>query len=177
MQNQLVHYSRKDSWLVFIVVVAGLALAGAAACQVITNGLTHPASWILLVSLLFYVAVVLIFAYPVSYEIRPPDLLIRAGLTSSRITLSSIEAVSPTRNPASAPAWSLDRLRIDYRKKGKFTFTLVSPEDKAAFLTNLVQTTDGLELRDDHIIRPSTSTDAQPSAPAYSGEPGGLESE
>jgi hypothetical protein len=144
-----------------ILTATGLALAGAAAYQVSTNGLAYPASFILLLCLLFYLAVILIFAYPVSYEIRPPDLLVRAGLTRSRIALSSIEAVSPTRDPASAPALSLDRLRIDYLKKGKLTFSLVSPEDKAAFLTNLVLSTDGLELRGDQIIRSTTSTGAQ----------------
>jgi hypothetical protein len=161
MQNEMIYASKKDWWLMVIIAAAGLALAGAAAYQVSTNGLAHPASWILLLCLLFYLTVVLIFAYPVSYEIRPPDLLIRAGLTRSRITLSSIEAVSPTRDPASAPALSLDRLRIDYLKKGKPTFSLVSPEDKAAFLTNLVQSTDGLELRGNQMIRSTMNTDAQ----------------
>ena len=162
MQNEIIYTSKKDWWLMVIIAAAGLALVGGAAYQVSTNGLTHPASWILLLCLLFYLAVVLIFAYPVSYEIRPPDLLIRAGLTRSRITLSSIEAVSPTRNPASAPALSLDRLRIDYLKNGKSTFSLISPEEKTGFLTNLAQTTDGLELRGDQIVRPSMSKDAQP---------------
>ena len=162
MQNETVYASKKDWWLMVIIAASGLALVGAAAYQVSTSGLTHPASWILLLSLLFYLAVVFIFAYPVSYELRPPDLLIRAGLTRSRITLSSITAVSPTRDPTSAPALSLDRLRIDYLKKGKLTFALVSPQDKAAFLTNLAQATDGLELTGDQLVRPSTSKDAQP---------------
>jgi hypothetical protein len=161
VQNEIIYASKKDWWLMVIIAAAGLSLVGAAAYQVSTNGLAHPASWILLLSLLFYVAVVLIFAYPVSYEIRPPDLLIRAGLTRSRITLSSIEAVSPTRDPTSAPALSLDRLRIDYLKKGKPAFSLVSPEDKVTFLTNLVQSTDGLELRGDQVTPSTTNTDAQ----------------
>jgi hypothetical protein len=161
MQNEIIYASKKDWWLMVIIATAGLALAGAAAYQVSTNGLTHPASWILLLCLLFYLAVVLIFAYPVSYQIRPPDLLIRAGLTCSHITLSSIKTVKPTKDPASAPALSLDRLRIDYLKKGKPTFSLVSPKDKAAFLKNLVQSTDGLELRGYQITRSKTRTDAQ----------------
>ncbi|MBT8352523.1 MAG: PH domain-containing protein [Deltaproteobacteria bacterium] len=161
MQSEITYSSKKDWWLMAIIAGAGLALAWAAANQVTTNSLTHPASWILLLCLLFYLAVVLIFAYPVSYEIRPPDLLIRAGLTNSRITLSSIEAIRPARDPSSAPALSLDRLRIDYMKKGKPAFTLVSPEDKTNFLTNLVQAAGGLELRGNQVIRPSTSKDAQ----------------
>ena len=95
----------------------------------------------------------------VSYEITPPDLLIRSGLTRSRITLSSIEAVQPTRNPASSPALSLDRLQIDYKKKGELTFTLISPENKKDFLNELVQKTEGLQHREEGVIRLSESKD------------------
>ena len=136
-----------------LIAAGGLATVCPAADRVSTNGLSYPASRIPLLIPLFYLAVVLIFAYPVSYEIRPPDLLIRSGLTRARITLSSIETVSPTRDSTGASALSLDRLRIDYLKKGKPTFSLVSPEDKAGFLRDLVQTTDGLELRGDQIVR------------------------
>jgi hypothetical protein len=162
MHNQIVYASKKDSWLVIIIAAAGLALSGAAAYQIITNGLIHPASWILLLSALFYLAIVFIFAYPVSYIIRSSDLVIRAGLTRSRIILSLIEVVKPTRNRVSSPALSLDRLGIGYLKKGKPAFVLVSPEDKAAFLKDLVQTTGGLELRGDRFIRSSADRDEHP---------------
>lgn len=160
MVISIVHRSKVDSWLALIVISAGVLLAGAATYQFFTKGMSHPATWILLLSLIFYIAIILIFAYPVSYEITPPDLLIRSGLTKSRIILSSIESVQATRNPASSPAWSLDRLQIDYKKKGKLTFTLISPENKNAFINELVQKTEGLQLRDERIIRFPESKDA-----------------
>ena len=153
MVISIVHRSKVDSWLALVVISAGVLLAGDVTYQFFTKGMSHPATWILLLSLIFYIAIIIIFAYPVSYEIAPPDLLIRSGLTRSRITLSSIESVEPTRNPASSPALSLDRLQIDYKKKGKATFTLISPENKSAFLNELVQKSEGLQLQEERIIR------------------------
>ncbi len=106
---------------------------------------------------MFYVTIILVFAYPVSYEITVSNLLVQSGLFRYRIPLSSIERVHPTRNPLSAPAWSLDRLRINYRKKGKITFALISPENKEAFLRELAQKASYLELRGDEVIRVAKS--------------------
>ena len=159
MENQIIYRSKKDSWLVLIIALVGLVLAGATTYQLFANGISHPPAWILLLSFLFFLAIILVFAYPVSYEITPPDLLIRSGLTRSRITLSSIEAVQPTRNPASSPALSLDRVQIDYKKKGELTFTLISPENKKDFLNELVQKTEGLQQREEGVIRLSESKD------------------
>jgi len=124
MENQIIYSSKKDLWLVLIIALVGLALAGATTYYLCANGIRHPLTWILLLGFLFFSAVVLICAYPVSYTITPSELLIRSGLTRYCITLSSIEAVQPTRNPLSSPALSLDRLQIDYRKKGKLTFEI-----------------------------------------------------
>jgi hypothetical protein len=96
-------------------------------------------------------AVMFGLAYPVSYEITQSELIIRSGLTRNSIEISSIESVKPSRNPLSSPAWSLDRLRIDYRRKDKLTFLLISPEEKSAFLNELVFKTNGLSLQGDKV--------------------------
>lgn len=152
--------SKKDLWLILIVAVAGLALLSAAAHNLFFKGMDHPAALILMGTSIFYLAVIFGVAYPVSYAIAPPFLVIRSGLFRSRIALSSIESVKPTRNPISAPAWSLDRLQISYLKKGNLTFTLVSPEDKQSFLNELVQSTDGLKVQADEVVRFEDSPDA-----------------
>ena len=71
------------------------------------------------------------------------------------ITLASIDEVRPDRNPASAPAWSLDRLRVDYRKNGEHAFIMISPEDKDAFVEELARAAPGLEMRGDRLVRES----------------------
>ena len=88
-------------------------------------------------------------AYPVTYEITENELVIRSGKRKIPVELSSIESVRPSRNPLSSPAWSLDRLRIDYHRKGKLTWLLISPEDRSAFLNELMGKTGGLSLSRD----------------------------
>jgi hypothetical protein len=156
-KNPMTYPSKQDIWLILVVAVAGFALLGATAHNLFFKGINHPAAWILTGATILYLAVIFVLAYPVSYEIAPPFLIIRSGLFQSRIALSSIESVKPSRNPASAPAWSLDRLQINYQKKGKPAFTLVSPNNKQSFLNELIQSTGGLRLEADGVVRDHTS--------------------
>jgi hypothetical protein len=98
-------------------------------------------------------AAVLFTTYPLNYEIAAGELIARCGLMRRRVPLGSIQEVSPSRNPASAPAWSLDRLRIEYIKGGSTSTLYISPEEKAAFLQDLVGSTPGLELRGNRAVR------------------------
>ncbi len=68
------------------------------------------------------------------YTIDDSNLRVRGGPFRWTIRLQDIRAVTPTRNPASSPALSLDRLRIDY---GQDRFLLVSPKDREAFVRDL----------------------------------------
>jgi hypothetical protein len=75
-----------------------------------------------------------------SYEVTASDLIIRFGPFRTTLAVGSIVEVAPTRDPTSAPAPSLDRLRIDYRRAdGMTSFTLISPKDKEAFLRDLAR--------------------------------------
>ena len=49
----------------------------------------------------------------------------------------------------------LFELGVDYYKKGKLSFILISPRDKSSFLNELGQKTKGLSLQGDRIARPS----------------------
>jgi hypothetical protein len=61
-------------------------------------------------------------------------LRIRCGPVDSRIALSAITGITATRNPASSPALSLDRLQIDY---GQGQSVMISPRDKESFIRDL----------------------------------------
>jgi hypothetical protein len=94
-----------------------------------------------------YFGILILLAYPVHYEITTTTLEIRGGiLLHYKIPLSSIELVVPTRSPLSSPAWSLDRLRIDYVKNSKKRVIMISPKDKKTFLLELVERTPSLKL-------------------------------
>ena len=69
------------------------------------------------------------------YIIRDGTLIVRSSiLYNTHIPISHIVSISPTGNPISAPAASLDRLEIRY---GPYETILVSPKDKAGFIAHL----------------------------------------
>jgi hypothetical protein len=79
---------------------------------------------------------------------------VRGGPFRWRIPLAAIVSVTPTRNPLSSPACSLDRLRITHRGPRGERGLLVSPASKTGFLDALARrcpelsrTTDGLAPR------------------------------
>ena len=84
---------------------------------------------------LFVITLIRVTAWPVEYAIEDDVLRIRSGFVSYRIVLGSIVRVEPTRSILSAPAWSLDRLRIVFRAgKGLETALMISPADKKEFV-------------------------------------------
>ncbi len=149
----MVYRSKVDWWIFLLVASGGAAVTIACLFNIITRGIEYSASWILLISSIFYWAVIFLLAYPVEYGITSPNLSIKSGLFTCSIPLASIEEVHRTRNPLSAPAWSLDRLHISYRKRGKKAFALVSPKNIRLFLEELTQKTPGLEMQGDRVIR------------------------
>jgi len=136
----MIYPTKKDTWLVIIVLGAGLLILVQAAGMIASRGFLFPPTWIICGAAVFYFGILLLLAYPINYEIAGSTLEIRSGLLLRySIPLSSITSVSPTSNPLSSPAWSLDRLQIDYMKNGKPKMILISPEDKDGFLRELHQ--------------------------------------
>lgn len=147
------HPSKKDWWIVTLLaagivgpIVAGLARLGAA----------PPApeeGWLLLAAGGALGGLIALLGWPTYYEVQPPELLIRSGVLRYRIPIAAIEAVRPSRNPLSAPAWSLDRLRIDYRRGPRTRIALVSPRDRRAFLADLARADARLRPTGDTLLR------------------------
>ena len=124
--------SKVDWWLVAILLFAALAsLMSVASVAVVESPLRA-----LVVSpiLLLSVGLPVWLLRATEYRIGPSELLVRCGPFRWRIPLSDIRAVTPTRNPLSSPALSLDRLRIDY---GRRRWIMISPADKEAFVAEL----------------------------------------
>ncbi len=69
-----------------------------------------------------------------SYTLGNTMLRIKSGPFQWQIPIQEIQRISPSSNPLSSPALSLDRLRIDY-SGGKSI--LISPKDKGQFLQDL----------------------------------------
>jgi len=108
------------------------------------------------------VALILSFTTPMYYEITPTSLRVRGGSQHLEIALNSIQQVIPSRYPLTSPkskinrnspAWSLDRLQVDYRTDGRARFVLISPEDQLRFMQNLAENSEELEVRDGRVVR------------------------
>jgi Bacterial PH domain len=143
--------SKKDPWLFGLVwgVTVALLLAG---ILVVLVG-NPQLGWSLFRDGVVTAAVLVITTYPLDYEIAGTQIVARCGFMRWRVPLDSIQEVRPSRNPASAPAWSLDRLRIEYLKGTATRALYISPEDKHAFMRDLVDEAPGLELVGDRVVR------------------------
>lgn len=96
--------------------------------------------WMVAGITLFVVTLMRVTAWPVRYEIDDDILRVRSGFITYRIVLGSIVRVESTRSLLSAPAWSLDRLRLVFRAgRGIETALMVSPADKTGFVSALEQ--------------------------------------
>ena len=126
--------SRIDAWLP-IALAASIVAAAAGTWRAAAE--RGSAMWLVIgpVLLLALALPAWLFA-DTSYTITATELLVRSGPFRWRIALRDITRVESTRSVLSAPALSLDRLRIDY---GRGSAILVSPRDRAGFVAELEQ--------------------------------------
>lgn len=139
--------SKRDGWLVAIVWLSGGLLLGTAWLPLASPGL---GALRIPVALLHGLGAGLGFwvLYGTSYRIADRELLVRGGPFRWRIPLDAIRSVTPTNNPLSSPACSLDRLRIAYGDRA----LMVSPADKAGFLAALAGRCPQLSLAADRLV-------------------------
>lgn len=79
------------------------------------------------------------------YTVEGDILKVRSGfLINKAIDIRSILKISETNDPSSAPATSIDRLRIEY---GEQQSILISPREKQAFIDLLLQLNSKIELK------------------------------
>jgi len=130
--NTTTFKSKIDAWLWVVLVIS------AGACFVAAMFLAAPDS--LALRLNAFVLVMVGSVLPIwiltstRYTFTATDLDVRCGPFRWRVPLRDIRTVTPTKNPLSSPALSLDRLRIDY---GRNRWIMVSPRDRERFLSEL----------------------------------------
>ena len=124
--------SRIDAWLVVLMIAADV-LAITACIPAIVAGVPAVAA-IMVFSLVIIVGLPAWLFLATHYTFEGDTLTVRSGPFRWQVPLERVTAVTPTRNPLSSPALSLDRLRIDY---GNGKRIMISPRDKAGFLREL----------------------------------------
>ena len=122
--------SKIDGWLIPVLV---LSVGGLVAALVAV--LIQETPWpirVLVAAVTAAVTLLLLAVFKSTYYlVRSDDIRIVSGPFRWTIPLADVRDISPTRNPLSSPALSLDRLKIAY---GKRKFVLISPDDKDGFL-------------------------------------------
>jgi hypothetical protein len=100
-----------------------------------------------------------LLGWPVYYEFGDKLLLVRMGIIKWKIPLEAIEAAQPSRNMASAPALSMDRVLITYQRGERRCVILVSPRDTQRFFEDLAQASPGLQIVGNQLVRVRRPTD------------------
>lgn len=149
----MLYRSKKDWWLVGLVwgSVSLLLLVGL--YNFFAPGGNLPLGRELVSAGVVSAAAVVFTTYPLDYEVTPDELVARSGLLRWRVPVGSIEGVRPSRSAASAPAWSLDRLAVEYRKGGSTRTLHISPADKLGLMRELADAAPWLALRGDRLVR------------------------
>ncbi|WP_341678282.1 PH domain-containing protein [Niveibacterium sp. SC-1] len=127
----MVYRSKIDAWL---AVLLGGAMA-AVVCACVELVVRDPPAMLLQLALVVLPGIGLPAWILVGtrYQLTRDALLVRCGPGRWRIPVADIERVTPSRDWASSPALSLDRLRVEY---GGRTL-LISPRDTERFLREL----------------------------------------
>lgn len=120
--------TKVDLWLLLLV-AAGM-LVGTFA--VIAAGV-ETGEWVAAGVFVLVWVLVGALAWPVEYVLFDEELVVRSGVIRWRVPLVEFVSIAATRDPTSAPAWSLDRLKITYGKKS----ILISPDRREEFLDDL----------------------------------------
>lgn len=148
-----VYPSKRDGWLMLLL----LALTGFFIYTAFTVHQAPAAPRMQVFATLYFSFLSLlmiglcILPFHTSYTLDSHHLSIRLGPYRKVIPLADIIEAYPSRNPLSAPAWSLDRVRLRLRTS-RFG-ALISPQDKHAFLTELAARAPHLQLVGDRVVR------------------------
>ena len=125
--------SKIDGWVIPVMVIA---FAGVVFALIVVMATVTPWPVRVLTAVVMVLVMFLLFSVFRStyYEVGDADLRVVSGPFRWTIPLDQITDVTPTRNPLSSPALSMDRLKISY---GKRKFVLISPADKDGFVAAL----------------------------------------
>jgi uncharacterized membrane protein YdbT with pleckstrin-like domain len=89
--------------------------------------------WIAVGVVLLVVALFITIIIPCRYTLTDDGLLIQSGLIKTKIDYRRMRDVKPSRNPLSAPALSLRRVKIKLDRG----FALISPKHRDEFIVEL----------------------------------------
>lgn len=125
--------SKVDRWLAAVLILVMLMML-ASLIGMTAEVMREPTLLIVIIAIILGIALIAWVGLATYYEVDRKTLKVVSGPLRWRIPLADITAVEETRSVLSAPALSLDRLRIRY---GDRHAIVVSPRDKKKFLKRI----------------------------------------
>jgi len=127
-----VYRSKIDAWLVAVLALA-MAVSLFVTFMIFSTG--SPVAWLVAaVTAGIGVGLPLWLLLSTRYTLEPRRLVVQSGPFKWRIAVADITSITPSSNPLSSPALSLDRLRIDY---GRSSSLMISPRNKDQFVREI----------------------------------------
>lgn len=103
----------------------------------LTDLLISQKAWVGLIVMVIAIVFISSIYLNTSYQLTSgQELVIRCGFFKYTITIVSITKIRFVRNPLSAPALSIDRLEISYKR---YDTILISPVDKQDFIQSILK--------------------------------------
>lgn len=124
--------SKVDGWIASLIVLA-VAASASAIWAVARGGTVQGATAVLLIGLPGIVLPMWVRTRT-RYPLTDDALLVSSGPFHWRVLLRDIRTIEPSRSGLSAPALSLDRVRID---DGAGRSVLISPKERKRFVEAL----------------------------------------
>lgn len=127
-----VYRSKVDAWLLAVLV---LAMSVSLVVTFMTFSAGSPVAWLVVaVTAGIGVGLPLWLLLSTRYTLEPRRLVVQSGPFKWHIAVADITSITPSSNPLSSPALSLDRLRIDY---GRSSSLMISPRNKDQFVRDI----------------------------------------
>ncbi len=128
---QKLYRSKLDTWLALVLGFAMIMSTVAAVSAIAAGGWQY--AWAAAITIFFGIFILWILR-GTFYILDGKILTVRSGPFKWRVPIDEITGITPTHNPLSSPALSLDRLRIEY---GNGRSIMISPENKDEFIADI----------------------------------------
>lgn len=125
------YYSKVDWWLIAVIVGSVLFTF---ALGIFMFHQTRIGSYICFGSGIFIGGLFLLLAVPCKYTLTEDRVIIQSGILRQEALYSQITGVKKSNNPLSAPALSLQRVKITMTNG----FKLISPKNREQFIEELI---------------------------------------
>lgn len=127
-----VYTSKIDTWLVLVLLTAVIACLVAFGLSFRTGSVVNVVAT--LPAILIGAGLPIWLMVSTRYILDDSILLVKSGPFKWQVEVEQITSITPTSNPFSSPALSLDRLLIEY---GRGKSIMISPKDKGQFILDL----------------------------------------